>query len=148
MFECSLDGERFVPCTSPQRYPGLGIGADTFAVRSIDVAGNVELTPALALWTIVEVPGVDCGAPVTLVADADAWIDQNSLLTNKGADSALKVRSKGPSDNFRALVRFPLPPTPTGCVLDVATLRMYADSAASGGRWRSLAWRPRGRRTR
>lgn len=72
---------------------------------------------------------------VTLWADADAWIDQNSAQTNKGSDSILKIRSLGPSNNFRALVRFPLPSTPAGCTLQSATLRLHASSDDSyGGR--------------
>ena len=132
LFECSLDGSAFVPCTSPQAYGGLSLGMHTFSVRAIDVARNATKEPALHTWTIVPAPEVDCGTTATIVADADAWIDENSATTNKGADSALKVRSKGPAGNFRTLVRFPLPTAPAGCVLDSATLRLYADSTVMG----------------
>jgi parallel beta-helix repeat protein len=131
-FECSLDGAAFEPCSSPHRYAGLSVADHAFAVRAIDLAGNVDVEPAVYSWTIVEPPPVDCGSTVTLAADADAWIDQNSATTNKGTDSALKVRSKGPSDNFRTLVRFPLPEVPQDCVLDVATLRLHADGTELG----------------
>jgi parallel beta-helix repeat protein len=132
LFDCSLDSGPFVPCTSPHRYSGLGLGEHTFAVRATDVARNVETDPAVYMWTVVDAPGVDCGTAVTVVADADAWTDQNTSTTNKGHDSSLRVRSKGPADNFRALVHFPLPVAPVGCVLDSASLRMYADSTALG----------------
>ncbi|WP_245916921.1 DUF7594 domain-containing protein [Nocardioides gansuensis] len=67
---------------------------------------------------------------------ADAWIDESSPATNLGNDSILKVRSQGPSGNFRALARFPAAdPAPGGCVLQTATLRMYA---ASPGEDRTL----------
>jgi hypothetical protein len=69
---------------------------------------------------------------VTLTANADAWIDQNSSSNNFGSDSILKVRSQGPNDNFRALVRFPMPANaPEGCRVESATLRLYAASATS-----------------
>ncbi|HEV3484380.1 MAG TPA: DNRLRE domain-containing protein, partial [Vicinamibacterales bacterium] len=69
----------------------------------------------------------------TASANADAWIDQNSPATNKGGDSILKVQSKGPSDNFRALVRFALPSSvPQGCIVGSATLRLYAASWRTG----------------
>ena len=66
---------------------------------------------------------------MTALAAADSWIDENSPTSNKGSDSILKVQSKGPSDNFRALVRFSLPAVPEGCMIQSATLRLYAASA-------------------
>ncbi len=96
------------------------------------------LASLLALTAAVASPGrpsaaaVPCGPERTLSAAADAWIDQNSPATNKGSDSILKVVSKQPGDNTRALVRFSLPAAPEGCVLDSATLRLYAASAAGG----------------
>jgi hypothetical protein len=66
---------------------------------------------------------------VTAAAAADAWIDENSPTNNKGTDSILKVQSKGPRDNFRAVVRFTLPAVPQGCVVESATLRLYSASA-------------------
>jgi hypothetical protein len=123
---------RSSPAPAPTATVGLSIGDHTFAVRVIDVAGNVDPEPAVYAWTIVEAPDVDCGSAVTIAADADAWIDKNSATTYKGSDSALKVRSKGPSDNFRTLVRFPLPDQPQDCVVDVATLRLHADGTEFG----------------
>jgi large repetitive protein len=70
---------------------------------------------------------------VTYQANADAWVDQGSPSSNKGTDSNLKVMSKGPSSNLRALVRFNLPASPpAGCAVQSATLRLYAGSFASG----------------
>jgi hypothetical protein len=65
---------------------------------------------------------------VTLSAEADAWIDQNSPESNFGMDSTLKVQSKS-GNNFRAFLRFALPSTPAGCVVQSATLRLYSASA-------------------
>jgi hypothetical protein len=53
-FECRLTGKRvkqiavktFQPCTSPKTYKRLKPGAYTVSVRGVDVAGNVEATPA------------------------------------------------------------------------------------------------------
>jgi hypothetical protein len=78
-------------------------------------------------------PAACPAAAVTYQADADAWIDQNSASTNKGGDAILKVRSQGPSDNFRALIRFAQPASlPAGCVVQSATLRLYSASATTG----------------
>jgi len=68
---------------------------------------------------------------ITASADADAWIDQNSASNNYGGDSILKVQAKD-GNNFRALVRFALPSAPAGCVIQSATLRLYAPSATNG----------------
>jgi hypothetical protein len=51
-FECSLDGSPFTGCTSPAEYSGLALGSHAFQVRAMDVAGNVDPTPASHSWTI------------------------------------------------------------------------------------------------
>lgn len=69
---------------------------------------------------------------VTVNANADAWIDQNSSGNNYGSDSILKVQAKS-SNNFRALVRFDMPASiPPGCMVQSATLRLYAASWKNG----------------
>jgi hypothetical protein len=128
-FECSLDGTAFAACVSPATYTGLAVGPHTFAVRAVDVAGNVDPTPASHAWTVETPSSVDCGPAITVSADADAWIDQNSAANNYGSDSILKVQAKA-NNNFRALVHFPLPTLPAGCVVESATLRLYAASSA------------------
>jgi hypothetical protein len=68
---------------------------------------------------------------VTLSAEADGWIDQNSPENNFGTDSILKVQSKS-GNNYRALIRFALPSTPEGCVVQSAALRLYSTSSNEG----------------
>jgi hypothetical protein len=131
-FECKLDSGTFAPCTSPTDYANLSIAAHTFQVQAIDAAGNRDATPASYPWSVQ--PGgtpPNCGTAQTLSANADAWIEQSSPSNNKGTDSVLKVMSKSGS-NLRALVGFTLPTAPQGCVVDTATLRLYAGSSASG----------------
>jgi large repetitive protein len=52
-FQCNLDNTGpFVNCMSPMSFTALGQGAHTFAVRAIDVAGNVDMTAATRSWTV------------------------------------------------------------------------------------------------
>ncbi len=128
-FQCSLDNATFTACSSGVNYSNLLPGAHTFRVRAIDAAGNVDSTPASYSWTIEG--ATNCGAPQTLTASGDAWIDQGSQSSNKGSDSILKLMSKGPANNLRALVRFNLPALPQGCAVENAVLRIYAKSSAA-----------------
>jgi hypothetical protein len=50
-FECSLNGAAFAACTTPDVVDIPKSGHDTFAVRAIDPAGNVDPTPATFSWT-------------------------------------------------------------------------------------------------
>ncbi len=61
-FECRLDDEtEFSACTSPASYAELAEGGHTFEVRAIDLAGNVDPSPASHSWT------VDTVAPETTI---------------------------------------------------------------------------------
>ena len=55
-FLCSLDGAPKVTCTSPFTASGLADGTHTLSVAAVDVAGNVDPTPATATWTVDTVP--------------------------------------------------------------------------------------------
>ena len=70
-FQCSLNGGTFTSCTSPITYNGLDDGAQTFAVRAIDLAGNQDPSPATSSWT------VDTNAPDTTITSGPG---QNSTV--------------------------------------------------------------------
>jgi hypothetical protein len=86
-FECSLDGVAFSPCASPASYGGLSDGGHTFAVRAIDVAGNVDPTPDSWSWT------VDAGAPDTSIDGAPPNLSASRTATFgfSGTDSGSGV---------------------------------------------------------
>jgi hypothetical protein len=50
-FECSLDGQPFVPCVSPDTVK-VRKGKHTFSVRARDAAGNVDASPASDGWKV------------------------------------------------------------------------------------------------
>jgi len=55
-FECQLDTQPAVSCTSPWTVTGLPEGTHTFSVRAIDGDGDADPTPATWSWTIDRTP--------------------------------------------------------------------------------------------
>lgn len=55
-YECSIDGDGFVPCSNPFTTPSLSEGTHTLAVRAVDAAGNRDPSPATYEWTIDRTP--------------------------------------------------------------------------------------------
>ncbi len=51
-FQCSLDEKPFVPCTTPRLYRKLRKGKHAFNVRAVDLAGNLDASPAVRVWHI------------------------------------------------------------------------------------------------
>ncbi len=76
-YECRIDSTEaadWQPCASVKTYESLADGSHKFEVRSIDVAGNTDQSPATFSWTIdTTVPDtqIDSG-PAALVASASA----------------------------------------------------------------------------
>jgi subtilisin family serine protease len=58
-FECSLNAQAYAPCASPTTYTGLAIGQHSFRVRAIDLAGNVDKSPAAYAFTVEAPPQLD-----------------------------------------------------------------------------------------
>lgn len=75
----------------------------------------------------------------TVTASADAWLNEASPTSNLGADSVLKVTTKTPNSNTRAVLQFNLPTAPSGCSVTGATLRMYNKSPIAGRTLEALA---------
>jgi hypothetical protein len=103
------------------------------AYITLSVAATVVATalvmPAIASAQSVPPPPQTCAdATSTASADADASLDEQSPTENFGADSTLNVMSAAISENSRAVVRFPLPQAPAGCVVQSATLRLHSES--------------------
>jgi hypothetical protein len=73
-FQCALDGEVF-DCASPAHFSGVAPGEHHFAARAIDAAGNIDPSPAQALWT------VDVTGPIIVVegTPADETVTSNPV---------------------------------------------------------------------
>ncbi len=63
-FSCSLDGAAATSCGSPVSYTNLVSGPHTFSVAARDALGNVDPTPALYMWSVV-----DSTPPETTITD-------------------------------------------------------------------------------
>ncbi|MBI5311121.1 MAG: hypothetical protein HZB14_08905, partial [Actinobacteria bacterium] len=72
-YQCRLDGGAWGACTSPRDYLLLTEGSHTFEVRSTDLAGNTDFTPATHVWNVDTVapaaPTIDSPADGTLTTD-------------------------------------------------------------------------------
>ena len=51
-YQCSLDGAIFAACTSPVNLSNLAKGDHNFRVRAVDLAGNMDSTPASHVWRV------------------------------------------------------------------------------------------------
>jgi hypothetical protein len=51
-YQCSLDGAPFAGCPATVALAGLAPGAHVFRARAVDLAGNVDATPAERTWRI------------------------------------------------------------------------------------------------
>ena len=81
-----------------------------------------------------------CVSPgaVTVLSTADTFSDQNAPASPQGTNADIKVKSQNGSRNRRGYVRFDLPPTPEGCVMTGATLRLF-QGATQGTRTMHVA---------
>lgn len=55
-FECNVDAQEFVPCSSPWASDPLSDGSHIFEVRATDLAGNVDASPAIIAFTVATPP--------------------------------------------------------------------------------------------
>ena len=78
--ECSLDGGAYADCDGSTRFTGLGDGRHTVSIRAVDVAGNVDASPATHVWT------VDTVAPDTAINSGPAALtrSRSAAFTYRG----------------------------------------------------------------
>ena len=76
-FECALDGDAFEECLSPAQFIELLPGEHTLAVRALDLAGNVDATPASHTWLVQGDPN----GPNTTIMTGPAATTTNLFAT-------------------------------------------------------------------
>ena len=145
-YECRLDSrdpDMWMECFNPAVYGNLTSGPHTFEVRSLDVAENMDPTPARYTWTVGS-PANSDAANVSLTAVADAMVDQVNPADNFLFEQELEVKSDATGDatavppepvvgqNGRMLVRFNLPTDASQFPLESATLKLYTTSGEIG----------------
>ncbi len=85
------DSETWHDCASPWTYELLLSGEHVFEVRAIDPSDNVDLTPAVYTWTLVQAPpGPDSIPPTTTIFDAppDPSTGPTATFSFTGSDNA------------------------------------------------------------
>ena len=97
-FECKLDTDSFAPCSSPRLYSGLSEAAHRFEVRARDGAGNLDLSPADAVWI------VDVTQPETSIVAGPESVTSSpdATFTFSSNESAVTYECKLDTGQFAA----------------------------------------------
>lgn len=98
-FECSLDSGPYVTCVSPKTYTDLANMTHTMSIREIDLANNVESTPAAFTWVHTAAKAValyhlDLADP-TLDSGLYSGPVNNSLTVDTSTDSGAAIFNEG-----------------------------------------------------
>ena len=76
-YECALDSAPFTECPDPSEYTGLTPGRHILRVRAVDLALNVDPSPASWSWTVV----LDSTAPTTTINTAETTVLEGEFTT-------------------------------------------------------------------
>jgi len=101
-FRCSVDGTAAQLCTSPVTYTGLPAGIHTFSVTAVDLAGNVDPTPATFSWEITAAP-----------AAPDTTLTTTPLALTNSSSATFAFASNDPNATFRCQLDGATPSTCT-----------------------------------
>jgi hypothetical protein len=123
-FLCSLDGSPFTVCTSPKTYTGLASGSHTFRVAAVDVAGNVDPTPASFTWQVLNPV-----ATFKSLAGQDGWVLESTEFSGTGGtmDSAattFRVGDEAGDKQYRSVLSFDTSTLPDTAVVTKVTLKI------------------------
>ena len=99
-FECQLDGVGFSNCESPINFGGIIDGNHIFLVRSVDLAGNVDQTPASFSWSVQvnTAPTITSSASASVPENQTAAIDVQTSDDSDSEGSGLTYNKTGGAD--------------------------------------------------
>ena len=98
-FQCSLDSSSWSSCASPKAYSSVAVGSHAFSVRAIDVAGNVDATPATYGWTVQTAEGGD-GGGASCTQTLSSGGNLSSALSSAAAGAVICLNSGSYSVNI------------------------------------------------
>jgi len=134
-FQCSLDASEWEDCSSPETYPSLLEGSHSFLVRSVDVLGNTDETPASEDWIIdlTEPETLINNGPPSITSETTAVFNFSSNEANSTFQCSLDASEWGDCSS---------PETYTGLTFGNHSFSVKAideagneDSSASGWNW-------------
>jgi Ca2+-binding RTX toxin-like protein len=93
--QCKIDTGAYVVVTSPYTTPSLGDGLHTLRCRSIDVAGNVDASPAVrTFWIAMPISRLSAPAPAIQTAAVNLTTEGTLDWTHYGLSSASLTPSR------------------------------------------------------
>ena len=92
-FECKVDAGLWEPCESPGSAEGLEPGPHSFSVRAIDMALNVDPTPAVRTFTVVPMP-------LTTITSGPGQLNPEGVRVSKEDHATFAFRSDQPGTTF------------------------------------------------
>ena len=128
VFECQLDGAAYASCSSPVTYTQLSDGNHVLNIRSVDSAGNVDLSPVVVQWTVDTLPFVVSDVTISSITRTGAVI---SWTTNKLATRQVRYVKEATQEVFFTTVDYNLSTTHSVTLTGLTANTLYSTQGLS-----------------